>query len=189
MEKTKKKRMEVKVVNIKVLRNGVFDLCIKICQRRILSFLRREEEIILKFVDCPNIIQCYGGFTSVEREQGMVYNMFFEYALGGSPLDLMNRYGGKIPERDVNCYTLMILEGLLDIHKKGYIHSNLKPGNILVFPLQHGTRYYMSPELIVGEVTGTLDIWSLGCIVVQMITGRLLWDTCDGDELRDKLLR
>ncbi|MBA0591302.1 hypothetical protein Gorai_019980, partial [Gossypium raimondii] len=69
----------------------------------------------------------------------MVYNMFLEYVPRGSLLDLMNRYGGKIPERDVNCYTQMILEGLPDIHEKGYIHSNLKPGNILVFPLQHGT--------------------------------------------------
>ncbi|XP_017628519.1 mitogen-activated protein kinase kinase kinase 20-like [Gossypium arboreum] len=180
-------------------------------------FLRKEEEILLKFVNCSNIIQCYGGFTSVEREQRMVYNIFLEYAPGGSLLDLIKKYGGKIPERDVNCYTQMILEGLLDIHEKGYIHSDLKPGNILVFPPQHctrlstlkiadfglakregvqdtwigfrGTKYYMSPESIVGEISGALDIWSLGCIVVQMITGRLPWDTCDGDKLNDKLLR
>ncbi|KAK5787307.1 hypothetical protein PVK06_041961 [Gossypium arboreum] len=47
----------------------------------------------------------------------------------------------------------------------------------------------MSLESIAGEVSGALDIWSLGCIVVQMIMGRLPWDTCGRDELKDKLLR
>ncbi|MBA0716770.1 hypothetical protein Golax_015575 [Gossypium laxum] len=111
----------------------------------------------------------------------------------------------------------MILEVLLDIHEKGFIHSDLKSGNILLFPPQHGTslstlkiidfrlakqlgvkdtrfgfrgiKYYMSHGSIFEEVSGALDIWSLGCIEVQMITGRLPWDTCDRDELRDKLLR
>ncbi|KAG8488361.1 hypothetical protein CXB51_016386 [Gossypium anomalum] len=53
----------------------------------------------------------------------------------------------------------------------------------------HGTKYYMSTKLIVSEVSGALDIWSLGCIVVEMITRRLPWDTHDRDDLRDKLLR
>ncbi|KAH1084312.1 hypothetical protein J1N35_024073 [Gossypium stocksii] len=222
----------MEVVKIKVLGQGSYGVvylvkpvhsiynqiyALKSANEEYSFFLRKEEEILLKFINCPNIIQCYGGFTSVEREQGKVYNMFLEYAPGGSLLDLMKKYGGKIPERDVNCYTQMILEGLLDIHEKGYIHSDLKPGNILVFPPQHdtrlstlkiadfglakrervqdtwigfrGTRYYMSPESIIGEISGALDIWSLGCIVVQMITGRLPWDTCDGAKLRDKLLR
>ncbi|PPD75461.1 hypothetical protein GOBAR_DD27612 [Gossypium barbadense] len=49
----------------------------------------------------------------------------------------------------------MMLEGLLGVHEKGFIHSDLQPG----------------------------------CIVVEMITEILPWDTHDRDDLTDKLLR
>ncbi|MBA0703940.1 hypothetical protein Golax_016232, partial [Gossypium laxum] len=56
--------------------------------------------------------------SNAEQGRGEVYNMFLEYAPGVSLLDMMNKYGGKIPERDVNRYTQMILEGFLDVHEK-----------------------------------------------------------------------
>ncbi|PPD70081.1 hypothetical protein GOBAR_DD33036 [Gossypium barbadense] len=88
--------------------------------------------------------------------------MFLEYASEGSLLDLMNKYGGKIPERDVNCYTQMILEGLLDIADFGLAKQQGAKDTRSGF---RGTKYYMSPESIVGE------------------------DTHDQDDLREKLLR
>ncbi|PPR85835.1 hypothetical protein GOBAR_AA34856 [Gossypium barbadense] len=95
-------------------------------------------------------------FTSVEQGRGEVYNMFFEYAPGGSLLDMMNKYGGKIPERDVNYYTQMILEGLLDITDFRLAEQQGVKDTRFGF---RGTRYYMSPESIAGEVSGALDIW------------------------------
>ncbi|KAK5818158.1 hypothetical protein PVK06_023091 [Gossypium arboreum] len=147
--------MKVKLMKIKVLGNGSYGVvhlekivtpiynqiyAVKSINEYYSSFLHKEKEILLKFFGCPNIIQCYGGFTSFEQGQGEVYNMFLEYAPEGSLLDLMNKYGGKIPENDVNCYTQMIFEGLLDVHERVLIHSYLKPGNILAFTPQHGTR-------------------------------------------------
>ncbi|XP_059442013.1 mitogen-activated protein kinase kinase kinase 20-like [Corylus avellana] len=41
-----------------------------------------------------------------------------------------------------------------------------------------GTPLYMSPEsFLVGEIKGCLDIWSLGCVVVEMISGKPVWDS------------
>ncbi|KAE8724698.1 putative FAD-binding Berberine family protein [Hibiscus syriacus] len=225
--------MDVKVVKIKVLGKGCFGVVhlvktITLVYNQVYAMksadedhtpsLRMEEEIIQQFVDSPNIIQCYGGFTSIERERGMVYNILLEYASGGNLEDLINKYGGDIPERDVACYTRMILEGLSSIHRKGYVHSDLKPANILVFPPHGGTGLpnlkigdfgiakeervkemgfgfrgsipYMSPESILGDVSGALDVWSLGCVVVQMMTGnRLPWENYDANDLMNKLLR
>ncbi|OMO71584.1 hypothetical protein CCACVL1_18151 [Corchorus capsularis] len=53
-----------------------------------------------------------------------------------------------------------------------------------------GTPTYISPESIVRQIWGALDVWSLGCIVIEMITGRPAWGNYQGPEdMRDKLLR
>ncbi|KAL4320220.1 hypothetical protein GQ457_18G013100 [Hibiscus cannabinus] len=131
--------MNVKVVKIKVLGEGCFGVvhlvktiapvynkiyAMKSADEDHSSFLRKEEEILQQFADSPNVVRCHGGFTSVERERGVVYNMFMEYAAEGSLLNLMRKNGGRIPERDVKCYTRMILEGLFDIHRKGFVHEH-----------------------------------------------------------------
>ena len=42
---------------------------------------------------------------------------------------------------------------------------------------QFGTRYYMSPEVILmGKISQKVDIWSLGCIMYELITGEILFD-------------
>ncbi|XVF67893.1 hypothetical protein PTKIN_Ptkin10aG0158600 [Pterospermum kingtungense] len=226
--------MEVKAVKVKLLGRGSYGVvhlmrtlapvpdefyAVKSAPETMSDSLKKEQQILKHFVGSPHIIQCFGGFTSFQRDQGDTYHLFLEYAPGGSLLDLMRDYGGKIPEKYVMFYAQMILEGLVDIHQKGYIHSDLKPENILVFPTEdgglptlkiadfglvkkymmedesvweygfRGTPDYMSPESVLGEVSGALDVWSLGCIIVQLVTGRFPWAYRDMKHLRDKLLR
>lgn len=178
--------------------------------------LYREFQIMSELKGCPRIVQCYG--TKVQErlnEEGRLeYKIHMEYAPGGSLRSFANLFEDKkLPDVLVRDFTRMLLEGLADIHGRGYVHCDLKPANILVFPsccvnnngawiTSHelkisdfglsrrdgdtswwqphrpfaGTAIYMSPESVShGETGKGLDLWSLGCIVLEMYTGKRPW--------------
>ncbi|MBL8858767.1 MAG: protein kinase [Planctomycetes bacterium] len=92
--------------------------------------------------------------------------------------------------------TLQMLTALERLHRHGYAHTDVKPENIL-FDVRSGvarladlgngsnrlsqgsapgTREYLAPEILLGApLTVGIDIWSLGCTVFEMLSGRTLF--------------
>ncbi|CAI9118676.1 OLC1v1020276C1 [Oldenlandia corymbosa var. corymbosa] len=159
--------------------------------------LKREALFLKKLKGNPYVIQCYGEEVSQEDNEGMVYNVIMEYAPGGSLKDLITSYNNVMPETVVSGYASMLLRGLSFVHRKGVVHCDIKPDNVLVFPAQdgglhrlkladfglskrvseeimefRGTPYYASPESMQSGMQGTpADIWSFGCLVLEMMNG------------------
>eukprot|EP01031_Cornospumella_fuschlensis_P036268 gene36268-43996_t len=94
-------------------------------------------------------------------------------------------------------YLAEIIEGLEYLHKMDVVHRDLKPENVLISAHGHvkitdfgtatltscdesprnsfvGTQDYVSPEVLGGEkrVSKACDLWAVGCMVFQMLTGR-----------------
>ena len=175
------------------------------------SLLAKEKRVLDELQHCPEIIHCYGDDSAME-DGVETYILFLEYAPGGSLADLILNSGGALMESDARLYTRMIVKGLCHIHEKGYVHCDIKPSNILVFPREgggnevkisdfglskrveeeralqlpqlSGTPAYMSPESVVyREDEPPLDVWSVGIMVVEMVTGKLVWRKLGKEDL------
>ena len=146
----------------------------------------------------PNIVTIY----DVGEADGLAY-IAMEYLPGATLRDLMNK--GPIPLDLVLETTTQMAEALAFAHEHGVIHRDIKPANVIVtgqsgrvkltdFGIAHllnsdhthagqmlGSPRYMSPEQAMGrEIDGHSDIFSLGAVLYEMLTGQYAFD---GDSL------
>ena len=98
---------------------------------------------------------------------------------------------------DAKHITRQLLQGLDTMHSAGFIHTDVKPGNVLYDPVTRVARLadlglatptltdgeevatcdYTPPEGILGtSMTAPIDMWSLGCTIYKLLTGELLFD-------------
>ncbi|CDP02503.1 unnamed protein product [Coffea canephora] len=177
-------------------------MAVKSCGVSSSASLLNEKEVLDGFKDCPEIIQCYGDGHSFENGEKL-YNVFLEYASGGTLADkLNNSCDHRLPEDEVRRYTRGVLRGLRRVHENGFVHCDIKLQNILLgqdgavkigdFGLAkkdaaekvgcelRGTPLYMSPEMVAGgDQSSPADIWALGCLVAEMFTGVPAWRCSD----------
>ncbi|KAF8689589.1 hypothetical protein HU200_041764 [Digitaria exilis] len=174
------------------------------------SGVLRREQSILSALSSPHVVSCLGADVSVADGSGHVtcYDLFLEYAPGGSLADEMRRHGGRFEEEAViRSRAADVLHGLAYVHAAGVAHCDVKARNVLIgrdgramladFGCAHstaeedggnaggttiirGTPAFMSPEAARGEAQGVAaDIWALGCTVIEMATGGAPWRFAD----------
>jgi mitogen-activated protein kinase kinase kinase len=164
-------------------------------QMQFVQALKMEIET-LKDLDHPHIVQ-YLGF----EETTTLLSIFLEYVPGGS-IGRCLRDHGKFNEEVTKLFTGQILEGLEYLHSRNIIHRDLKADNILLentgickisdfgsskrtddvdgtaSHVMQGTVFWMAPEAIHPKNRGydaKIDIWSLGCVVLEMWSGMRPW--------------
>ncbi|XP_057962597.1 mitogen-activated protein kinase kinase kinase 20 [Malania oleifera] len=114
-------------------------MAVKSCALSHSASLRNEKEVMRQLGDCPQIIRCFG--DSLSSENGVsLYNVLMEYADGGSLADCLKKCGGGFPESDVRGYARSILKGLLHIHRRGFVHCDIKLQNILLCSAPDGGK-------------------------------------------------
>jgi hypothetical protein len=177
------------------------DVALKVMSTR----YKGDEEFVERFkreaqsaaaLSHPNIVSI---FDRGESEDGTYY-IAMEYLPGGTLKDRILKRGA-LPAHTAAAVALQMAEALRAAHERDVIHRDIKPHNILVtgsgdvkvtdFGIARaassstmtrtghilGTAHYISPEQAMGEHVGpSSDLYSLGVVLYEMLTGDLPFD-------------
>mmetsp|Transcript_47663 Transcript_47663/g.138846 ORF Transcript_47663/g.138846 Transcript_47663/m.138846 type:complete len:435 (-) Transcript_47663:89-1393(-) len=166
-----------------------------------------EDQILRRLRGSPNIVSLLGTFTAGHGEEHMKY-LVLEF-LPDTLQRIIKHHRQAAMWMDmhyIRLYTYQLLRGLACLERWGVVHRDVKPANLLVDPLtktlkicDFGTakvlpggnpdnqpyvcsRYYRAPELIlsVPEYGTSVDLWSGGCVLGEMLVGQALFTGKDG---------
>lgn len=141
---------------------------------------------------CPNLLTVYDLKTNDAGDAFVV----MEYVAGPSLANVLADHPQGMPVAEVRAWLKGLVEGVAYLHDHGIVHRDLKPANLfmeegmvkigdyglakLINPSQGsehsdsiGTCHYMAPELASGKYNKPIDVYAMGVILYEMLTGRV----------------
>ncbi|PWA96135.1 phosphorylase kinase, gamma catalytic subunit [Artemisia annua] len=107
-------------------------MAVKSAEVSVSCSIQQEKEVMDNIRGSANVIKCLGEEITIESNR-IVYNMLLEFASGGTLADVIKKSKGKgLLETDVKRHARSVLKGLSHVHKRGYVHCDLKPDNVLL---------------------------------------------------------
>ena len=170
----------------------------------------KNESKAISLLNHPNIVKVY----DVSVGENLQY-IVMECVEGMTLREYLNERGGRITSRETVHFIAQILRALDHAHRNGVVHRDIKPQNIMLLDngqlrmmdfgiarisraenqIQNGKKamgsvHYISPEQAKGEETDPKsDIYSVGVMMYEMLSGRLPFDADDMVEVARKQIR
>src|SRR3954452_24535299 len=141
---------------------------------------------------CPNLLAIHDLKTNDAGDTFVV----MEYVAGPSLANVLAQHPRGMPIAEVRAWLRGLVEGVAYLHDHGIVHRDLKPANLfmeegivkigdyglakLITPSQGtehsesiGTCHYMAPEIASGKYHKPIDVYAIGVILYELVTGRV----------------